>query len=264
MIDKLPTFIFIVGHHRSGTSLLHEILKEHRDIGGFSNTNVPEDEGQHLQTLYATAAELGGPGSYIFNKQSYMDERHSLANTATSQALINQWSKHCDFKLPFFIEKSPPTLVRMRFFQSLFPNSKFVILLRHPISIACATKKWIYNKSIHELLEHTLLGYEIAVRDSAYLNHFLVVRYEDIVSNLQRSIDEISAFIGIQTFAPRTKVLADINDLYFTLWDQQYKEECKGLESLEKRANNFGYSLCNPMDRWQSWSIAPDLKSGGV
>ena len=53
MTDK--SFIFLAGHHRSGTSLLHEIIKEHPLISGFSNTGVPEDEGMFLQNVYEPA-----------------------------------------------------------------------------------------------------------------------------------------------------------------------------------------------------------------
>lgn len=68
MIHK--KFIFLAGHHRSGTSLLHEIIREHPAISGFRNTGVPEDEGQHLQSVFKPANSFGGPGKYIFNKNS--------------------------------------------------------------------------------------------------------------------------------------------------------------------------------------------------
>jgi len=43
--------VFVAGLHRSGTSLVHRCLAAHPDVSGFADTGVPEDEGQHLQTV---------------------------------------------------------------------------------------------------------------------------------------------------------------------------------------------------------------------
>ena len=56
--------LFVGGLHRSGTSLVHRCLTRHPEVTGFSDTGVPEDEGQHLQTLYAPAYAHGGPGRF--------------------------------------------------------------------------------------------------------------------------------------------------------------------------------------------------------
>jgi len=45
-------FVFISGLHRSGTSILHRILRSSEGISGFHDTNVPQDEGQHLQSVF--------------------------------------------------------------------------------------------------------------------------------------------------------------------------------------------------------------------
>ncbi len=70
--------IFIIGLHRSGTTALAEILSSHDLISGFKNTNVPKDEGQHLQTVYPTGKMQGGPGKFGFNNESYLNESSKL------------------------------------------------------------------------------------------------------------------------------------------------------------------------------------------
>ena len=109
------SFIFLAGHHRSGTSLLHEIIRKHPLVSGFSKTGVPEDEGQHLQSVFEPAQKYGGPGKYIFNKNSYMDENHDLAIEMSAKAIMEQWEQHYDFECPNYIEKSPPNSIRTRF-----------------------------------------------------------------------------------------------------------------------------------------------------
>jgi hypothetical protein len=78
-------FVFIGGLHRSGTSLIHECLRDHPDISGFSGTGVNEDEGQLLQSVYKPASVFGGPGKFGFNPRSFMDETHELVVTSAAE-----------------------------------------------------------------------------------------------------------------------------------------------------------------------------------
>src|SRR4051794_25412717 len=128
--------IFVAGLHRSGTSLLHRLLRSHPSVSGFSNSGVPEDEGQHLQTVFPPAKELGGPGQFGFNQESFMDENHPSATPENAQHLFAQWSQYWDLSKPYLVEKSPPNLVRTRFLQRLFPDCRFLVILRHPIAVA--------------------------------------------------------------------------------------------------------------------------------
>ena len=61
---KDKTLIFVAGLHRSRTSLLHKVISSHPEVSGFSQTGVPEDEGQHLQSVYKSAKSFGGAGTW--------------------------------------------------------------------------------------------------------------------------------------------------------------------------------------------------------
>lgn len=249
MIDK--SFIFIGGHHRSGTSLLHEIIREHPLVSGFSKTGVSEDEGQHLQSVFKAAIAFGGPGKYIFDKNSYMNEHHELATEQSARRIMEQWGEYYDQECPHFIEKSPPNIIRTRFFQKLFPNSKFIIILRHPIAVAFATKKkWRKTSSIKSLVEHSLRGYEIFMEDMPYLNNVYVIRYEDFVCNPQEEINKIYEFLCLEKIPIQHEVRSDINNKYFSMWRKNRKSLWQRFRfsidnELEKRANRFGYSIKN-------------------
>ena len=52
-------FVFVNGLHRSGTSILYRLLSAQLNFSGFSETGVPEDEGQHLQTVYKLQNMVG-------------------------------------------------------------------------------------------------------------------------------------------------------------------------------------------------------------
>lgn len=244
---KEKTFIFLGGLHRSGTSLLHGIMREHSEISGFVNTDVPEDEGQHLQSVYEPAKTFGGPGKFAFDEMSYMDETHPLATSKMQEKLFNQWSDYFDLKCDYLIEKSPPNIIRTRFLQKLFPRSYFVIILRHPVAVSYATQKW-GKISIPSLLEHSLRAYEIFLRDMQFINNLYVLRYEEFVLEPQKVIDEIFNFIGIPSLLNIHDVRKDVNFKYFEMWKKDSKKIIKRLiqripSRFERRANKFGYSI---------------------
>lgn len=54
-------YIFICGLHRSGTSTLTKIIGTSNLVSTHTNTNVHENEGQHIQSVYDPAYKHGGP-----------------------------------------------------------------------------------------------------------------------------------------------------------------------------------------------------------
>ncbi len=251
-------FIFIVGLHRSGTSLLHQILREHPLISGFKDTGVSEDEGQHLQTILPTGLEMGGPGRFGYHPEAYMDETHPLATPQTAAQLWEQWKPFWDITHPYLIEKSPPNILRTRFLQQLFPNSAFIAILRHPVAIAYATRKWS-KTSIPSLLQHTLLCYEVFFKDVPFLNKVLILRYEEFVESPKLWITKILHWLDINSseFWVRQEIRTDINKKYFQEWERDWNRRLirwywhlsgftRQLKQLEKRAQQFGYQLKHP------------------
>ena len=244
------TFIFLAGLHRSGTSLLHEIIREHPEISGFSQTGVPKDEGQHLQTVYEPAKSFGGPGKFVFDPRSYMNESHPLATNESAIAIFEQWSKYYDFSCNYLVEKSPPNIIRTRYLQKLFPGSKFVAILRHPIAVSFATQKWS-KTPISSLIEHSLRAYEIFLGDIEFLDSIYIIRYEEFVCEPQKTVDAIYGFLGLEPIAIHHEVRKNVNEKYFSMWTDWCNKLPNNVLSritpeLETRVNKFGYSINNP------------------
>ena len=243
----MKKFIFLAGHHRSGTSLLHEILRTHPEVTGLTKTGKPEDEGQHVQSVYRPAIAFGGPGKYIFNPRSIMKEDHELATAENAEKVFSEWKPFLDESKEYVIEKSPPNLVRSRFLQKLFPESKFVVILRHPLAIAYATKKWS-KTSIESLLDHTLKGYEIFEEDRTLLKASHVLRYEEFVEHSDEKLKEVCEFLGLSSITSQQEVRSDVNEKYFKMWEDAVSEKTDDeffqiSDELEARMNRFGYSI---------------------
>lgn len=240
-------FVFLCGLHRSGTSPLSRILREHPQISGFQNTGVPEDEGQHLQSVFPPANALGGPGCFGFAPEAHLTEKSPLINLENQTKLFTQWSQHWDLTKPCLLEKSPPNLIRTRFLQALFPNSYFLVISRHPIAVSMSTQKWTHS-SLDSLIEHWLHCHRIFEHDRPYLNHVHLIKYEDVINNTQAELDRIYEFLGVPAH-PSPALNPSGNDPYFEGW-QRLLHSQSGTQTLrrvisthEEGIQHFGYSF---------------------
>ena len=241
-------FLFIGGLHRSGTSVLHRLLCEHPSTSGFHDTGVPEDEGQHLQSVIPAAHVFGGPGEFASHPGAHLTEDSALINQKNKNILLAEWGAYYDLEKPVLLEKSPPNLVRSRFLRRMFPNSKFIFIVRHPVAVSLATEKWS-NKTIAERLLHWCTAYSIMLDDIDSAEDCLVIRYEDFVQSSDRYLDQICDLAGIQRFSANEKV-EDHNEKYFRDWQQRYESEMNALQAVLPPNNavleHFGYSLTRP------------------
>lgn len=241
------TFVFVAGLNRSGTSLLHKVLRSHPQISGFHDTGAIEDEGQHLQSVYPSDLAFGGAGRFGSVPETYMDEHHPLATSENARRLFSEWGRYWDTSLPYLIEKSPSNILRMRFLQKLFPTSFFVVVLRHPIAVSYATLKWCPT-TLKELIEHWLVCYERFVADLPYLRRCFVLRYEEFVSRPQETMDRIYGFLGLGSSPVLEMVRPDVNEHYFQRWAKDAAEAAGPCAvaippSHHERVRRFGYSL---------------------
>ena len=245
------TLVLIGGMHRSGTSLLHRCLSAHPDASGFSGTGVEEDEGQHLQSVYPPGKRHGGPGRFGFDPAAHLTERSSLVSERNRARLLDEWGRHWDLSRPVLLEKSPPNLIRTRFLQAMFPGSRQIVVVRHPIAVACATQKWS-RTSYTSLVEHWLVCHETLLADLEHVERLMVIRYEDFVADPDATLAAAFRFIGLEPRPSGLQVRGDVNAAYFQRWRSHrwnpYKrfDTDRATRQLAARAGRFGYSLEHP------------------
>jgi hypothetical protein len=241
------SFIFLCGLHRSGTTPLFRILREHPQISGFQDTGVPEDEGQHLQNIYPPAKAFGGPGRFGFDRAAHLTETSELLTAESKQKLFEQWSKHWDLSREYLLEKSPPNLIRTRFLQACFPNSYFIVILRHPIAVSMATFKWSHC-TLDSLMSHWVRCHRLFDSDRSRVRRLLVIRYEELISDSPRIFGHIGSFLGLRSPA-QAELDPKGNQRYLEAWDR-FTEEGDGrvlfrdlVAKYEKTVRDYGYSL---------------------
>jgi hypothetical protein len=245
-------FVFIAGLHRSGTSFFHKALQQHTAVSGFRNTGVPEDEGQHLQSLYPTGMAFGGPGRFAFHPAAHMDETSPLCSATSARRLFSEWAPFWDLDKPVLIEKSPPNLLKTRFLQALFPRSWFVVILRHPVAVTLATFK-NRGANLDEAIRHWLHAHMLLEQDRRHLLNVLVVRYEDLVRDPHRVTDQVFRFIELEPCRVAMDIDAGSNPRYFSAWEEIQRQDKAAMARLIDRyspaVESMGYSLRNPAGR---------------
>ena len=133
-------FIFVCGLQRSGTSILTRLLSEHPSISSMKKVHVPQNEAMYLQDVFPNDDAAGGPGRFAFWPEARLTEEDF--DEEKGARIRASWSKYWYPSQNYLIEKSPGNLIRTRFLQALSPKSLFVFILRHPIAVTLATKKW--------------------------------------------------------------------------------------------------------------------------
>jgi len=242
------TYVFIGGLHRSGTTLLARLLADHPEISGFRGTGAREDEGQHLQHTYAPARDFGGAGRFAFDARAHLVEVDDDTAARHRSELQEAWHPHWDLDRRVLIEKSPPNLIRMRYLQSVFPGARFILITRHPVTTSLATKKWRRTQTLFSLIRHWLVAHGIATDDAKHLEHFLVVKYEDLVADPAVTLETVQRFLGVAPHPPAPgAVNTTASDKYADKWRSTIGVYRRALVArFGDDAARHGYDLSEP------------------
>ncbi len=238
------THLFICGLHRSGTSALHDILKMHPMMTGFSGTGKPKDEGQHLQTVMGVDGDYGGPGAFCFDDGARLTEHDLAAYQGRLPDLAASWERLWAADRPIRIEKSPPNLIRSRFLQAAFTDARFVFIVRHPLAVARATIKWSHAGE-EKLFRHWLQGHRLMAQDAPLIRRSCCVRYEDLAADLLGTLDRIWRLAGVSAPDVPVDSFSDHNPNYISAASDI------ALDADERRLlASFGYELEPPFTRF--------------
>lgn len=213
--------VFVGGLHRSGTTPLARLLSTHPEISGFAGTGVKEDEGQHLQQVYPAARDYGGAGRFAMDPRSHLTEDSPLATPDNARRLFEDWSPHWDLGRRLLVEKSPPNLVMTRFLQGLFPEARFLVVLRHPVVVGLSTQKWAGPATgMSRLLEHWFRAHETFLEDAPHLRRVHLVRYEDLVSDPTAVMAGVAEFLELPPEFATETIDGRRSDAYLATWQR--------------------------------------------
>lgn len=255
------TLVFISGLHRSGTTQLHATMASHPEVGALLGTSAPHDEGQHLQDVYPTARRHGGPGRFALDPRSHLTEESPLVSQASARRLFEQWSRVWPLDRRVLIEKSPPNLIRMRFLQALYPEARFVVIVRHPVTVALATQKlatswWMRRVGrrapIEATLAHWVAAHRLMLEDLPQVEHRHLLRWEDLCRDPSAQMAAVAAFVGIEPRFEPLELAPTADDRYAAQWRALFRDPAQrralapALERGREVAGRFGYRIDDP------------------
>lgn len=258
-LDRDPRrLMFVAGLHRSGTTPLTRVLGDHPDVSRLRDTGVEEDEGQHLQAVYPPARAYGGPGRFAFDRRAHLTEESPVAQPDNAVRLWDSWSPHWDLSRPVLVEKSPPNLVMGRFLQALFPGSRILVVLRHPVVVALSTVKWrrLWSRhptrftTLETLVEHWLVAHQLFLDDLAHLERVHVLRYEDLIQDPSTELRAVQRFLHLETPLPLGGLSTQRSRPYEDAWEAMRvggplwrRRRASIEERFADRVSAFGYDV---------------------
>ncbi|MCX7620935.1 MAG: sulfotransferase [Acidimicrobiales bacterium] len=266
LLDELTAhrIVFIGGLHRSGTTFLADALAQHPAFSGLTGTGAIKNEGQSLQTVFPWGGRWGGPGRFGFRRRLHLTEQTAGADEDGAIAIWRAWRPFWDLSKPNLVEKSPPNIVRSRFFAAAFPNSAFVFIVRHPIPVSLATRKWC-RATHYQLVHHWARVHQLLLGDLPFLERAAIVRYEDMVEDFDGTWRALMDFLDAEPVPHPAPPAGRHNDRYFERWEHVgivgRAEHRRIAARFGDDAARFGYSL-DPVRPYLN--AAPIGKDGGI
>jgi tetratricopeptide (TPR) repeat protein len=184
----VPSFAFLGGHPRSGTTLLEQILGAHPSVAAFDE---PRAFRSVVCKLFNSSTQIS-PAVLNVIRRRYFD------------SLRREWNGSLDGKL--IIDKNPAPTADLRVWLRVFPELRLVIALRDPrdVVLSCYFQNMLLNmynanylflgraaKRYGDLMEIWL-----AARQWTGLT-FLETRYEDTVAALEKEGRRVTEFLGL-------------------------------------------------------------------
>lgn len=182
-------WVFVVGCYNSGTTLLHDVLAAHPDVG-----SLPR-EGQDLTDVLPLPRRLGLRRLWALEPQRFhLDEDSTGVDV---ERLVRQWGAHFDDpRRPVLLEKSPTNAARVRWLDRHFGNAHFVAIVRDGFAVA----EGIRRKADHDVgraAQQWARSNEILLADLERVPRALVVRYEELAADPEPVLARVFAFLGL-------------------------------------------------------------------
>jgi hypothetical protein len=267
LLNSIDRPIFIIGCGRSGSTLLHKMLCAHPDLAWFSNFTTRFDRLHilaSLSNLYPLRLRYNLPpilakgipkpseGYRLWDiakpvQNSPSDPPLSKGDAGTEEK--NRISEIINYHLKYqgrtrFINKNTRNTRRIRFLDSIFPDSLFIHILRDPrASVASLMKVYwwpelkIWNQDlvtpqawIHQGKDPVTLAVNLWRDETRFVldnqrnlkDRLIRIRYEDLITSVKDILEEIINFCDLSWNNRFEKLVNkfEVNDMNY-----KYKSE---------------------------------------
>lgn len=180
-------WLFVLGLNNSGTTLLSRILASHPLVRALP------DEGFRLTAALPNSGELARAWA-LHPERLRWTEDHDASLMAR---LRYDWAYYVPPRPGVILEKTPVNSLRARWFQHHFRPSRFLFLVRNPYAV-CEGIRRRAGRSIEEAAQHWARGNGAIADDCEALEQCLRVSYEALTGDVERELDRIERFLGLE------------------------------------------------------------------
>ena len=186
--------IFLIGFPRSGTTLLDTILRSHQSIEVIEEKPIVND----------FIIALNNKTDSNFDNLKIIDE--NLLNEMKDVYFNNQKKYIKSNKNKTIIDKMPLNIIYVGEIVRIFPNAKFILAIRHPCDcvLSCFMQNFELNDAMANFLnlEDSAKLYDITMSlwetySKVFSINFHVIKYEDIVSSFDKSVEKLLNFLDL-------------------------------------------------------------------
>lgn len=189
---RVSTPVFIVGMHRSGTTLLEQILAGHVEI---------MDGGESSALLSQLKRATNWPGELNSEFIGYL-QNADLSNVDSWFHENAAWK----FDSPrFFTEKMPSNFLLLGFILKAIPDAKIIHLVRDPVSTCFSNLRTLFNHECPYSYDQVeLADYFCEYRNLMTFWHgefpgkILDVAYNDLVTNPSLCMNAVFEYLGMK------------------------------------------------------------------
>ena len=186
--------IFIVGLHRSGSTLIEQILASHSQVEGTAE----------LPNLGHIAASVG---RYRSDRVGFPQAARDLGPRdwrAYGRQYVEETRRHRTTGKPMFTDKMPENFPLLGFLHLILPNARIIDARRHPLDSLLGNYKQLYGGGMDysydlEELANYYLEYDRLMRHWGEVlpGRILTVHYEDTVLDLEGQVRRILEHCGL-------------------------------------------------------------------
>ena len=244
--------IFILGiMQRSGTNFLKDVVQLHPDCGFPGHPLVEDYLAQNTEWLlrYTGSVARDWNGLGRINKEDgspvdYSPLQEELAHCLGNGIISFLQARIGDKRL---LTKTPSVRNLKHFFE-FFPNARLIIVVRDGRAVVESGVKsfgWQYERGFQEWADAARSIIDFDKKHQNSKDKYLIVRYEDVLQNLEIEIKKILVFLELEV---TTYDLQTALNLPVRGSSTVRSESDQMLWKAVDKPNNF-----NPLERWKSW-----------
>ena len=230
-------YVFILGPHKSGSSLLRSLLDGHPDLFVIPIETHYFSLSRRFWVNYFLWAER--PRLKTTDSQSFIDFIHGYINSSSKYQdietadfinfeefknyLLKHWPDTNNAKdeiIQYFdsiyysihstpvnknlvvVEKSVSNAENAIRFQKFFPNTKFIHIVRNHYDNLVSFRNYrlkMSNRfpSLRDLIESLKVNYYYLYKNQELIDNYMVLKYEDLVTDTEKQMQKVSRFLEI-------------------------------------------------------------------